>query len=284
MTNPGNPGTWQMVATGFYNGFTVYTMQLVGYMAPTYSYDYSGCTYIPYVAAGSSSAGGWNPPGSGPISQGFWYSSVTPLSQFRCKSDGSWPMDRVYPAVTSPGITLTNYEANWNAFGDSGWKTGDGDMNYAGSGYAAKAQKISTISDGLSNTVYLGEAYAYCDRTYHSAFYSWCPGGGTYGQTFGLTWPIGVGGLDGSSSPAVALNTGMPNTLMFQIQPLPLTYAACGGKDCCSPWQIQTPHSAMPIGMGDGSMRSVTGQLSQDMWRYLCQPRDGQSVDDSNIN
>jgi len=180
---------------------------------------------------------------------------------------------------------LTNYEVNWNAFGDSGWKGGDGDTNYAGSGYAAPSQKINLIKDGLSNTVFVGEAYAYCDRTYHSAFYSWAPNGGSYGHTFGLTWFIGIGGLDGASYPPTNLTYGMPNTLMFQVQPLPMTYAACpAGNDCCNPWVLQTPHNTLPVAMGDGSIRNISGQITQETWRYLCQPRDGQSVDDSNIN
>lgn len=99
------------------------------------------------------------------------------------------------------------------------------------------------------------------------------------GQTFGLTWTLGVGALNGSNSPKTAITYGMPNTFMFQIEPRPLPFAACPpGADCCNPWVVQTPHPVMPVALGDGSVRTLGDSISQETWRYLCQPRDGQAI------
>jgi hypothetical protein len=40
----------------------------------------------------------------------------------------------------------------------------------------------------------------------------------------------------------------------------------------------QTGHDVMPVAMADGSIRSMTKNISQKNWNYLMQPRDGQVI------
>ena len=51
----------------------------------------------------------------------------------------------------------TNYEPNWNAWGD-------GDPN---KGWWTPPQRFTAITDGLSQTILFGEAYAWCDSLAH---------------------------------------------------------------------------------------------------------------------
>ena len=72
---------------------------------------------------------------------------------------------------------------------------------------------------------------------------------------------------------------GMPNTFLFQIRPLPRTYAQCPkGMDCCSPWKAQTAHAAMNVALADGSVHTVSPGVSQQTWNYLMQPRDEHQI------
>jgi len=71
---------------------------------------------------------------------------------------------------------------------------------------------------------------------------------------------------------------GMPNTFLFQTQPLTTALSNCpAGATCCDYWLAQTPHSeGMTVGMADGSVRLVTSTVSQNTWNCLLQPADGQ--------
>lgn len=298
-TIPGNPGTWQMVATGQYNGFTYYTMQLVGYVpdqVTTTTTIPPGAVYTSGTAGTPTIPGYWTPPNSGPISQGSFDMppAQVPVGVLRCRSDSTLAFNQKArwgaARTDNYGMSVTNYEVNWNAFGDS---RGDGvnPTGYDGafgylpttnsypSGYYVPAQKIGGISDGLSNTVFLGECYANCESNSRTAWYA-PPTKDDRGQSFGITWAIGPGSL-GSGTPPTGYNYGMPNTLMFQVQPLPFKFANCpAGAECCNVWAIQTPHSAMPIAMGDGSVRTLRKGLDQQTWNHLLQPRDGYAVGD----
>jgi prepilin-type N-terminal cleavage/methylation domain-containing protein len=118
--------------------------------------------------------------------------------------------------------------------------------NSWGSGYGGlwtPPQKFDAITDGLSTTVMFGEGYANCDSIGRIAFYSW------YYHNFGLDW------------------YQLPNTDLFQVQPLP--------QDCDN-WRAQAGHpNAMNVSLMDGSVRTVSGGISQATWTAVLMPRDG---------
>jgi len=198
------------------------------------------------------------------------------LPILRCRSDPSAPIDYKYN-----GWTVTNYQANWNVWGDS---NGDGSTNedYGGTGKDAPAQKFLNIRDGLSNSILFAEGYANCDSMARTAFYSWAVEP-YYGQTLGLTYFVDANDLfivrENRGVPANVLPNGMPNTYMFQVKPMARPYSQCpAGTECCTMLYSQTGHDVMPVAMADGSIRSMTKNISQKTWNYLMQPRDGQVI------
>jgi len=128
----------------------------------------------------------------------------------------------------------TSYVANWHA-----WGNGE-------SGLWTPRQSFSAITDGLSNTILFGEAYAWCDGLGRIALYSW------WYHNFGLN------------------QDNVPNTLMFQVQP---GLGRCA--TCCDNWRAQTAHQAMNVAMADGSVRAVKRGVSQETWDRLLLPCDG---------
>jgi prepilin-type N-terminal cleavage/methylation domain-containing protein len=118
-------------------------------------------------------------------------------------------------------------------------------------GLWTRPQPFAAIRDGTSNTILLAEAYSNCDKLGRIALYSW------WYHNFGLN------------------QYDIPNTLMFQVQP------GLGKCDtCCDNWRAQTPHAAMNVAMVDGSVRTLSRELSQETWDRLLLPRDGLALGD----
>ncbi|MCS7166674.1 MAG: DUF1559 domain-containing protein [Gemmatales bacterium] len=167
---------------------------------------------------------------------------------------------RVY---TNPGWGSTNYLANWHAFAHN-----------PNAPVALKPQPVfngpdmrfrpplsfAQLPDGLSQTVFYAEAYASCDTIGRIALYSW------YYHNFGLSW------------------FHEPNTEMFQVRPLPRDFARCpAGYECCNNWTVQTPHNAINVALGDGSVRSIRGGIAHSVWYSLLVPYDDQPVNFAEI-
>jgi prepilin-type processing-associated H-X9-DG protein len=65
------------------------------------------------------------------------------------------------------------------------------------------------------------------------------------------------------------VNPGYAPCYMFQVRPQMFT--------TCDPSRGQTAHpNGMNVGMGDGSVRSVSQSISATTWVWACDPRDGQ--------
>src|SRR5262249_17092904 len=201
---PGSGGTTSTV-TQDYNGHT-YTYTTTSYSSPGTSGTY---TTVPH---------------------GIWIDGAhqATFKVLQCPSD---------PTSSANGLVYeywgyTNYEANWNAWGDGK------------QGLWTPQSRFAAIKDGLSNTVLFGDAYANCDGLGRIALYSW------YYQTFGLDW------------------YQLPNTWMFQVRP---GEGKC--DDCCNNWRTQTGHEVMNVTLGDGSVRSLSGNIQQEVWDRLLLPR-----------
>jgi prepilin-type N-terminal cleavage/methylation domain-containing protein len=290
-----NQGTYQYPATGTLVTPAVppvYDYTGITWVPPTYSWgpvnNYNGhITYgqiqvtpgqwVPHgpVLVNPGSPAVYNPPNSGPYDGpvGIWIDGVhqAPYKILQCPSD---------PTIRNDGLVYgywgyTNYLANWDAWGDSlGNGSSDwGDFTWSTTGFNGPPQPITNITDGTSNTVLFGEGYSYCDTYGRIALYS-----ADY-HNFGITWSLTKGALDGNNNPPQDYPNGIPNTLMFQVRPLPLDFSACPARaNCCDNWRAQTGHNAMNVTLADGSVRSVAGTISQQTWNLVMQPRDGQTL------
>jgi prepilin-type N-terminal cleavage/methylation domain-containing protein len=247
------------------------TTQYAGGTVPpgtqTINVTINGVTYT--YTTGNSLTGATGTP------YGIWKSQYqTQVFPFaRCPSDGSAASNGLVS-----GWAPTNYLANWNALSGS---NGDGTTTYGawdprGLGYFSPPCRFTSVTDGLSNTIMLAEAYASCDGLSRIALYN--AGYHNLGITPGLSnaTVTGTGGL----LPPGLYNYpyGLPNTFLFQVRPSLQSSPCPAGQVCCERWLAQTPHQAMNVALMDGSVCSVSGSVSQDTWTRLLLPRDGKPV------
>jgi prepilin-type N-terminal cleavage/methylation domain-containing protein len=145
-------------------------------------------------------------------------------------------------AGNETGRGKTSYEANWFAFGNG---TG---------GFFPPPQRFADFTSGLSNVVLFGECFSECNGVIRFAAES------PSSHTFGIT-------LDAKPSDDPSY---LPNDYtMFQVKPTLAT---------CDELRTQTAHTAMNIGLADGSVRTVDASLSPGTWKQVLKPRSGGPV------
>jgi hypothetical protein len=159
--------------------------------------------------------------------------------------------------------TTTNGGANnWAAscYGANNYVFGDPPTNRTYS--LGKKDMNATVRDGLSNTVFFAEKYGTCGNTGNvnstSTFGSlWADANSVWRPGFGLGSGKGGGGL-----------ANYPGQPMFQVQPHYINN--------CIYTVPQTPHTGgILVGLGDGSVRSLTSSISLVTWQRATDPRDG---------
>jgi prepilin-type N-terminal cleavage/methylation domain-containing protein len=137
------------------------------------------------------------------------------------------------------------------------------DMPYGGCSYACNylvfgntpggsARIPTTFADGTSNTIILGPIYTNCNGT-------------------AVGWQMGM--------------CGNPPTWPYYYDPganylaLPLPQMA-PSPSACNPSQLQSPYAGVAlVGMGDGSVRSVSSGVSAYSWSLALNPADGRVFD-----
>ena len=177
----------------------------------------------------------------------------------QCPSDSSAPKEFRVTFRFNTQWGLTNYLGNFHAFSVNGNRL--------------KARRLAEVTDGLSNTVLLGEGMRLCDGTYRLAL--WGHYTFRHSHNFGVDW------------------NGVPNTFMFQSVPYPKK---------CNNWRLQGLHlGQVSVAMGDGSVRSLSKSLTHretsdpdnpqfgidpvigagenGVWDRLLMPMDGEPVE-----
>lgn len=169
------------------------------------------------------------------------------IQTFICPSDRSPAASNGLGNPAGPDGTwaVSNYSVNYLVFGNPG----------AGSQEGA-SRLPATFPDGTSNVIMFAERYG--------QWGAGNSGGGPYSNLWSnsdTTWRAHM-----CNSAGTAGYTACP---MFQIQPA----VASAGNSSIGGHMIHT--GVMSVGMGDGSIRTVTSGISPTTWQNACDPRDG---------
>jgi prepilin-type N-terminal cleavage/methylation domain-containing protein len=182
------------------------------------------------------------------------------------------------PTMPGGGLTwgnrgATSYRANWHVF-RGGWGE---DWQTSG------VSSLSSLSDGTSNTIFFAESYAICG-----------PPTGTSGtQYVELIW-----GEDGQNSGPIAQKYNQNvffvpafwNANRTDVGDNPNSYVgnnpATSGlgsptpqiapnRTVCDPKRVQGFQGGIQVGLADGSVRMVSGNVSQATWGRAVEGADG---------
>ncbi len=247
--------------------------------APTYSNIFYAL--LPYIeqnnvyqqgTAALTPGPSWHPAGE----YGSYSVRGNVIKTYICPSDPSEPsnMDTNF----ADGWASGNYAANVMVF------------DPAANQPTSSLSIVSSMPDGTSNTVVFGHKYKRCDASngiggIAENDWAWFPANGQGGlwtaPGFGMAtyylvkggptpaiegkpnWANipSMGGADFSSGHSVP-----PSGIPFQVKP---ATAACNFTATVS------PHDVMQVGLGDGSVRTVSASISVLTWWQACNPKDG---------
>ncbi len=152
------------------------------------------------------------------------------------------------------GWAVSNYGGNYYVFGDpiggKTYPTGKKDMN-------------ASVPDGLSNTVFFAEMYGTCGDTGVVSNLS-----GSLWADSNAEWRAGFNMSAGGVGAGKGNVTGYPAARKFQVQP--------NFSNNCQMDRPQGIHTnGIMVSLGDGSVRFLTGGVSDPTWAAACDPRDG---------
>jgi type II secretory pathway pseudopilin PulG len=221
--------------------------------APCYNLGpYTAFTFLlPYVGQSNVYNGltrGSSPPGA---YCGGQYTHV--VKTYLCPSDPS--VNNGYSMTTNGGSTVyaaSCYGANYYVFGNP---AGNSDFSCVQGNNALPR----SIPDGLSNTIFFGEVYASCGYWGSPALAA----SSLWADSSRFWRPIMCHNTTGKN-----VNPGYAACNLFQVQPQMFT--------TCDPSRGQTGHAnGMNVGLGDGSVRTVSPSINPMTWANACDPRDG---------
>jgi prepilin-type N-terminal cleavage/methylation domain-containing protein len=247
--------------------------------------DGVGYPKLPFIPSNPNSvtSGGSYPQG-GHTANSWWSSDV--VKSLQSQGDPSLPGS----GLTWSNRGATSYAANWHVF-RGGWGE---DWQQGG------VNRVSSIQDGLSNTIFFAERYAVCGNPtgawdasqntnpQHYAEHIW----GEDGQNAGPVaepWAVGGfypnevpgfwvhllpywSGVGGSSSINWSQVPNYPWAYAVPFQPRPKLYD-------CDPLRLQSFTSGgIVVALGDGSARVVPQAVSLITWGRAIDPNDGLSL------
>jgi prepilin-type processing-associated H-X9-DG protein len=162
----------------------------------------------------------------------------------------------------------TSYAANAQVFAPLSDETLRGGTMYPASeaNFTDRGQSIEKVKDGSANTIIFTHSYALCGSI-----------------STGTIWGYGEG-VNKAPSP---INSFQPWSRASYLSQTFMTPAnGKGFQDRPNPYltdcKITDPASPHPgymmVGMGDGSVRTVTPDISPDIWNKACLPNDGSEL------
>lgn len=176
---------------------------------------------------------------------------------YLCPSDSSIPAGAAYTGSTT--TSFGSYALNGQVFGTVTTTIVGGVptcSNFAWQGSAT----LTGVSDGLSNTIFFTEKLAYCNNPT-----------GDYGQNGGNggnRWPANG---DGPWMPVVGETETGPH-----LSPNIVPNIGVANPSQCSFWNPSSSHTGgLLVGLGDGSVRSISSGVSQLTFNIALVPNDG---------
>jgi prepilin-type N-terminal cleavage/methylation domain-containing protein len=202
-------------------------------------------------------------PTSGP---GFLGGLNVPLKDFSCPSDSTQANGLATGGSKASAWGLSCYSYNTVLFA--------GSLAAATQGGAVSPYKIGNIPDGSSNTVGIGEQVGGYPNSYGGTGYN---GSEAYNTWAWPLYPLATQGTYGPYSPDPSYLPGGVN--YGANYPMP----QCGVSPLqADPTRFQSSHTGvLNVCLMDGSVRGVSGAVSQYSWNLALNPADGQVFDSS---
>ncbi len=220
-------------------------------------------------------------------SNSWWIDFGGTIKTFQAPGDPSMPASGTTWSTGGQGLGrgATSYALNWHVY-RGGWGE---DWQVGG------VNKVSSITDGTSNTIYVAERYCICGPGNESGGNNaWSSNGS--GQV--LNYAEHVWNEDGQNSGPLgeSYNSGANITPAFWVHLFPLQLAQSPGWQNINfyPWSYALPFQITPIikncnplllqsfqpggiqvGMGDGSVRLINEGISTITWGRAIDPQDG---------
>lgn len=182
--------------------------------------------------------------------------STYPIKTYFCPSDSTWSQEGIWrPGWVGnedpAGLWMVgNYGANYQVFGNP-------DLgNVTDPNRLVSPLKINTITDGSSNTIFIAEKFRTCNQSFATL---WGHGGWNLAYMPAFAYGSRNGATNYSASSSVVGVVGPASK--FQ------TIRMQSWSTACNPSLTQQIHSGgIMVGMGDGSVRSVTSSIANQTW------------------
>jgi prepilin-type N-terminal cleavage/methylation domain-containing protein len=257
---------------------------------PTYTggYTNSDGTFffclLPYYEAGAlqTSITNWQGSGLGAINSTQASMSI-PIKILQAPNDSTGPANGVFTrgftaswmwTSTPVDVALTSYACNFQVFGRPENTSPANEATSAWSWHKTHGQrKMTDISDGLSNTVFIAEKRKVCGAgalnqnpwTTNTFYNTWG------GPAEDMGWPVFARIPDNNLGP------NDPNR-RFAVPQVNPTNAQCQSWDS-RPQGHST--SGCMVGMGDGSVRNMRGTIDKETWNRYVLYNDGLVINDN---
>ncbi|MFO0937546.1 MAG: DUF1559 domain-containing protein [Gemmataceae bacterium] len=202
-----------------------------------------------------------------PSSITFWLNPILPKGQtpaeqviktYIAPADPTGPQRQssLLPAWGQPNVSVavTNYSANFSVFAHAGDVKYNAVANYGGDMADYDwyfSCRLNTITDGTSNTMFFSERFGSCPDL-------------LYGQDYAVNgWAMNNYWFGPGYEPFIFPLVGRPE---FNAKP----------TNCTSYKMHSLSTGVVQLGMGDGSVRSVSSGITDATWLLLMNPMDGQ--------